>query len=327
MINFLRKISISFGFSTALRMTIWPVTNFTMCWRSFSKQTPTELNCTRRFENCWINSWTKTLEMTTTTTETTPAMEEPRAERVDAGRAVRRRGGRSKERQAVFLRRTETEEEAILRCVVKEQQHGQSDEQQLDEQQQQPRQKVRDPSIFMSAVIDAKAFKRISDYIAYAKGAGVKKDGTRLVFGGKCDDSRGWFIEPTCVEVDNITSLLKQEIFGPFVAVYVYNDEDAGQLVRSLKDQTPFGLTGAVFSQDKDFLYEAKDILRDAAGNLYLNDKCTGSFVGQQPFGGARQSGTNDKAGGPHYVLRWTSAQVIKESFGPLTEWRYPHID
>ncbi|KAL3102047.1 hypothetical protein niasHS_003456 [Heterodera schachtii] len=187
---------------------------------------------------------------------------------------------------------------------------------------------VRDPSIFMSAVIDAKAFKRISDYIAYAKGAGVKKDGTRLVFGGKCDDSRGWFIEPTCVEVDNISSLLlKQEIFGPFIAVYVYNDEDAGQLVRSLKDQTPFGLTGAVFSQDKDFLYEAKDILRDAVGNLYLNDKCTGSVVGQQPFGGARQSGTNDKAGGPHYVLRWTSAQVIKESFGPLTEWRYPHMD
>uniref|UniRef100_A0A914HXM0 Multifunctional fusion protein n=1 Tax=Globodera rostochiensis TaxID=31243 RepID=A0A914HXM0_GLORO len=187
---------------------------------------------------------------------------------------------------------------------------------------------VRDGSVFMSAVIDAKAFKRISDYIAYAKGAGVKQDGTRLVFGGKCDDSRGWFIEPTCVEVNNIASrLLKQEIFGPFVAVYVYNDVDAEQMVRSLKDQTPFGLTGAVFSQDKDFLYKAKDILRDAVGNLYLNDKCTGSIVGQQPFGGARQSGTNDKAGGPHYVLRWASAQVVKESFVPLTEWRYPHME
>nr|AVA09671.1 putative effector protein [Heterodera avenae] len=187
---------------------------------------------------------------------------------------------------------------------------------------------ARDRSVFMSAVIDAKAFKRISDYIAYAKGVGVKQDGTQLIFGGKCDDSRGWFIEPTCVEVKSLSSrLLKQEIFGPFLAVYVYNDEEAEQLVSSLKEQTPYGLTGAVFSQDKQFLYKAKDILRDAVGNLYLNDKCTGSVVGQQPFGGARQSGTNDKAGGPHYVLRWASAQVIKESFVPLTEWRYPHMD
>ncbi|KAL3121580.1 hypothetical protein niasHT_008419 [Heterodera trifolii] len=180
MINFLRPISISFRCTTASQMTTWTVTNSTMCWRSCIKQTPKVLNCTRRLENCRISRWSKTLEMTTTTAETTTAMEEPRAEPEDAGRAVRRRGGRSKERQTLFPRRTETEEEA-LRCVV---------------------------NIFMSAVIDAKAFKRISDYIAYAKGAEVKKDGTRLVFGGKCDDSRGWFIEPTCVE--DITSLLKQ---------------------------------------------------------------------------------------------------------------------
>ncbi|KAL3108122.1 hypothetical protein niasHT_016313 [Heterodera trifolii] len=140
MINFLRQISESFGCISELRMTTWTVTNSTMCWRSLSKQTPTQLNCTRRLENCRISRWSKTLEMTTTTAETTTAMEEPRVERVDTGRAVRRRGGRSKERQAVFPRRNETEEEAILRCVVKEQKHGQSDDQQqLDEQQ--PRQK------------------------------------------------------------------------------------------------------------------------------------------------------------------------------------------
>ncbi|KAL3089312.1 hypothetical protein niasHS_007034 [Heterodera schachtii] len=134
MINFLRQISESFGCSSESLMTNWPVTNWTMCWRSLSKQS----HCTRRLENCWINSRTKTVEMTTTTTEIT-AMEEPRAERVEAGRAVRRRGGRSKNMMAGFPGRNETEEEAILRCAVKEQPHGQSDDQQqLDEQHLSP---------------------------------------------------------------------------------------------------------------------------------------------------------------------------------------------
>uniref|UniRef100_A0A915NG09 Aldehyde dehydrogenase domain-containing protein n=1 Tax=Meloidogyne floridensis TaxID=298350 RepID=A0A915NG09_9BILA len=117
------------------------------------------------------------------------------------------------------------------------------------------------------------------------------------------------------------------EIFGPVLAVYVYPDGEELKYLKSLKNSTPYGLTGAVFGEDKQFLEIAKDVLRDAVGNLYLNDKCTGAVVGQQPFGGARQSGTNDKAGGLHYLLRWTSPQTIKETTSPQTEWRYPNMD
>ena len=184
---------------------------------------------------------------------------------------------------------------------------------------------VRDGSIFMSAVIDAKAFQRIQSYIEYARS---EDEGAKIIFGGDCDDSHGYFIQPTCIQVENFDSkFLTEEIFGPVLTAFVYPDEEAEKYVRKIKDATPYGLTGAVFSQDKNFLYKAKDILRDAVGNLYLNDKSTGSVVGQQPFGGARMSGTNDKAGGPHYTLRWTSPQTIKESKGVQSEWRYPHMD
>lgn len=111
------------------------------------------------------------------------------------------------------------------------------------------------------------------------------------------------------------------------MTAYVYPDDKADTLITQIKDFTPFGLTGAVFSQDKQFLAKAKVELRDAVGNLYLNDKSTGSVVGQQPFGGARLSGTNDKAGGPHYALKWASPQTIKETSVPLKEWRYPSMD
>uniref|UniRef100_A0A915EGD6 Aldehyde dehydrogenase domain-containing protein n=1 Tax=Ditylenchus dipsaci TaxID=166011 RepID=A0A915EGD6_9BILA len=170
----------------------------------------------------------------------------------------------------------------------------------------------RDGSIFMSAVIDAKSFSRIKEYINYAKEG---HDGAKLVFGGGCEDSLGYFVQPTCVEVRHPGSkLLTHEIFGPVLTVLVYKDSEADNLIHTIKDATPYGLTGAVFSEDKDFLYKARDILRDAVGNLYLNDKSTGSVVGQQPFGGARLSGTNDKAGGPHYCLKWSSPQTIKET-------------
>lgn len=184
---------------------------------------------------------------------------------------------------------------------------------------------VRDGTIFMSAVIDEKSFKNIVAYIDYARSGA---DGAEIVFGGTYDSSQGYFIRPTLIKVDGWESkLLKEEIFGPVLTAYVYKDEDAMDVVKRLKSATMFGLTGAVFSEDKDFLYEARDILRDAVGNMYLNDKSTGSVVGQQPFGGARMSGTNDKAGGPHYALRWTSPLCIKESFIPQTEWRYPSMD
>uniref|UniRef100_A0A1I7YEN0 Multifunctional fusion protein n=1 Tax=Steinernema glaseri TaxID=37863 RepID=A0A1I7YEN0_9BILA len=184
---------------------------------------------------------------------------------------------------------------------------------------------ARDGSVFMSAVIDDKAFARIKRYIDYAKSGA---DGAQIVFGGKCDDSKGYFVEPTVITVTKPDSkLLTEEIFGPVVTVYVYPDGDTDKMIHSLKNATPFGLTGAVYSQDKNFLYKAKDILRDAVGNLYLNDKSTGSVVGQQPFGGARMSGTNDKAGGPHYTLKWASPQTIKETSVPQQEWRYPSMD
>uniref|UniRef100_A0A4W2IM37 Delta-1-pyrroline-5-carboxylate dehydrogenase, mitochondrial n=1 Tax=Bos indicus x Bos taurus TaxID=30522 RepID=A0A4W2IM37_BOBOX len=117
-----------------------------------------------------------------------------------------------------------------------------------------------------------------------------------------------------------------KEIFGPVLAVYVYPDEEYKETLRLVDSTTSYGLTGAVFAQDKDVLREATELLRHAAGNFYINDKSTGSVVGQQPFGGARASGTNDKPGGPHYILRWTSPQVIKETHGPLGDWRYPYM-
>jgi len=181
----------------------------------------------------------------------------------------------------------------------------------------------QDTTIFMSAVIDARAFERIRQYIDYGKGA----NGVELVFGGGYDNSKGYFVEPTCFVVDDPQSkLMKEEIFGPVLSVHVYDDGKADEVIRSIKDATPYGLTGAVFSGDKAFLEKSRTILHDAVGNLYLNDKCTGSVVGQQPFGGARMSGTNDKAGGPDYFLRWCSPQTIKESTEELHEWVYPHM-
>lgn len=183
----------------------------------------------------------------------------------------------------------------------------------------------RDFTVFMSAVIDQKAFQRIKSSIDHAKSG---KDGAEIVFGGRCDDSKGYFVEPTCIRVTDPNSMLMtQEIFGPVLTIFVYPDADATNILKSIKDATPYGLTGAVFSQDKQFINLARDVLYDAVGNLYLNDKSTGSIVGQQPFGGARLSGTNDKAGGPHYVLRWASPQTIKETFEPQTEWRYSHME
>ncbi|CAJ0948187.1 unnamed protein product, partial [Mesorhabditis belari] len=184
---------------------------------------------------------------------------------------------------------------------------------------------VRDGSIFLSAVIDDKAFARNKSYIDYAK---TGQDGAKIVLGGKCDDSKGYYIEPTLITVTNPKSkLLTEEIFGPVVTVYVYEDNQVEEILDGIKDATPYGLTGAVFSGDKNFLYHARDKLRDAVGNLYLNDKSTGSIVGQQPFGGGRMSGTNDKAGAPQYVLKWTSPQTIKETHTEIPEWRYPSMD
>jgi 1-pyrroline-5-carboxylate dehydrogenase len=135
----------------------------------------------------------------------------------------------------------------------------------------------------MSAVIDAKSFTRNKSYLDFARNG---SDGSKIIFGGEYDDSKGYFIQPTLIQVTDINSkLLKEEIFGPIVSAYVYKDNEAESLVRKIKDLTPYGLTGAVFSQNKQFLETARSVLRDAVGNLYINDKSTGSIVGQQPFG------------------------------------------
>ncbi|XP_042636193.1 delta-1-pyrroline-5-carboxylate dehydrogenase, mitochondrial, partial [Orycteropus afer afer] len=187
--------------------------------------------------------------------------------------------------------------------------------------------KVGDPAedfgTFFSAVIDAKSFGRIKKWLEHARSS----PSLTVLAGGKCDDSVGYFVEPCIVESkDPQEPIMKEEIFGPVLTVYVYPDDKYKETLQLVDSTTSYGLTGAVFAQDKDIVHEATKMLRNAAGNFYINDKSTGSVVGQQPFGGARASGTNDKPGGPHYVLRWTSPQVIKETHQPLGDWRYSYM-
>ncbi|XP_072607134.1 delta-1-pyrroline-5-carboxylate dehydrogenase, mitochondrial [Vulpes vulpes] len=187
--------------------------------------------------------------------------------------------------------------------------------------------KVGDPTedfgTFFSAVIDAKSFGRIKKWLEHARSS----PSLTILAGGKCDDSVGYFVEPCIVESkDPQESIMKEEIFGPVLTVYVYPDDKYKETLRLVDSTTSYGLTGAVFAQDKDVVREATTMLRNTAGNFYINDKSTGSVVGQQPFGGARASGTNDKPGGPHYILRWTSPQVIKETHEPLGDWRYSYM-
>lgn len=182
---------------------------------------------------------------------------------------------------------------------------------------------VEDFSTFFSAVIDDKSFARIKKWLDHAKSSPSLK----VIAGGHCDDSKGYFVEPTIVETtDPQEAMMSEEIFGPVLTVYVYPDKDHQEVLRLIDNTSPYALTGAVFAKDQSVLDEAAVLLRNAAGNYYVNDKSTGSVVAQQPFGGARASGTNDKPGGPHYVLRWTSPQVVKQTHVPLTEWRYPYM-
>ena len=177
-------------------------------------------------------------------------------------------------------------------------------------------------SNFTSAVIDEAAFKRISSYIEDAR-----KRNLEIIAGGTFDGSVGYYVNPTVIQVkDPHDRLMKEEIFGPVLSVFVYEDRDIDKIVDVVDSSTAFALTGAVFAQDKNFLKTAAKRLKYAAGNFYLNDKSTGSVVGQQPFGGSRMSGTNDKAGGPHYLLRWASPQNVKETFVPLMDWKYPYM-
>jgi 1-pyrroline-5-carboxylate dehydrogenase len=180
---------------------------------------------------------------------------------------------------------------------------------------------VRDFRNFMSAVIDEKSFKKIGGYLDDAKANAT------IVAGGTADGREGYFVAPTIVEASRPDyRLLCEEIFGPVLTVYVYKDSEWSSLLQTVDRTSPYALTGAVFATDRTAVREAMIALRESAGNFYINDKPTGAVVGQQPFGGGRASGTNDKAGSKMNLLRWVSARTVKETFSPPRDYRYPFM-
>jgi 1-pyrroline-5-carboxylate dehydrogenase len=182
---------------------------------------------------------------------------------------------------------------------------------------------VSDFSNFMGAVIDASSFKTQKEAIEEAKSDAKSK----VLVGGGVDDSEGYFVEPTVIETaDPNFRLLRDELFGPVVTAYVYPEAKWTDTLELIDRTAPYGLTGAVFADDREAVVEAEDKLRYAAGNLYVNDKPTGAVVAQQPFGGSRASGTNDKAGSVWNLIRWVSPRTIKETFLPATDYRYPFM-
>jgi 1-pyrroline-5-carboxylate dehydrogenase len=180
-----------------------------------------------------------------------------------------------------------------------------------------------DLSCFVNAVIDRRAFDKITGYIEHARG----EEGVEIIAGGTYDDSKGYFIDPTIVLSTNPHSkTMVEEIFGPVLTIYVYPADEFSETIQLVDSTSEYALTGAVFSQDRYAIDEATKGLVNAAGNFYVNDKPTGAVVGQQPFGGARGSGTNDKAGSVFNLLRWVNARTIKETTVPATDYRYPFL-
>ena len=180
-----------------------------------------------------------------------------------------------------------------------------------------------DPSNFINAVIDKNSFEKCKGYIERAE----KSAEANIIFGGKCNDSKGWFVEPTVIETTNPKyESVCEEIFGPILSVYVYEDKDWKETLKLVDETSPYSLTGSIFSQDRYAIDEAYKALENAAGNFYINDKPTGAVVGQQPFGGARASGTNDKAGSKMNLLRWVSVRSIKETFVSPKDYKYPYL-
>jgi len=182
---------------------------------------------------------------------------------------------------------------------------------------------ARDFANFMTAVIDQRAFDKITGYIERAQG----RDCCEVIVGGGSDGSTGWFVEPTIIVTTNPTSeSMTEEIFGPVLTVYVYDDDDFEEVLGLCDEASPYALTGSIFATDEANVQRAFDALRFTAGNFYINDKPTGAVVGQQPFGGARASGTNDKAGGPLNLLRWISPRSVKRTLDIPQDWRYPFM-
>jgi 1-pyrroline-5-carboxylate dehydrogenase len=182
---------------------------------------------------------------------------------------------------------------------------------------------VADLSVFGGAVIDGRAFAKHAAALDRIKNSAA----CTVLAGGTADDTEGWFVAPTLVECTDPThELFTTEYFGPILGVYVYPDDHFDAALAQAESVSPYALTGSIFATDRAVLDGASTALRFAAGNFYLNDKPTGAVVGQQPFGGARGSGTNDKAGSILNLQRWVSPRTIKETFVPATDWRYPHM-
>lgn len=182
---------------------------------------------------------------------------------------------------------------------------------------------VREFSNFMNAVIDEASFDNIMGYIEKAR----HSPDTKIIFGGKGDKTKGYFIEPTIILTEDPHFVtMEEEIFGPVLTVFVYDDKNWEETLKLVDETSPYALTGAIFAHDRMVLDKASKTLKYAAGNLYFNDKPTGAVVGQQPFGGSRQSGTNDKAGSHLNLIRWTSPRTIKETLLPPTDFKYPFM-
>jgi 1-pyrroline-5-carboxylate dehydrogenase len=180
---------------------------------------------------------------------------------------------------------------------------------------------TEDFSNFINAVIDQKSFDKISSYIDKVN----ESSEAEVIAGGSYDDSDGYFIRPTIIETTNPAyATMCDELFGPVLSIYVYPDDEYEKTLHLVDNTSEYALTGAIYAKGREHINTALDILRNSAGNFYINDKPTGAVVGQQPFGGARGSGTNDKAGAPINLMRWTSMRTIKETFFSPLSYEYP---
>jgi 1-pyrroline-5-carboxylate dehydrogenase len=183
---------------------------------------------------------------------------------------------------------------------------------------------VEDFSNFINAVINEKSFDKLAKYLDQTK----KNKEAEIICGGGYDKSVGYFIEPTIIVTTNPKyTTMCEELFGPVLTVYIYEDNEFEQTLELINETSNYALTGSIFAQDRYAIEQTSVVLKNAAGNFYINDKCTGAVVGQQPFGGARGSGTNDKAGSMINLLRWVSPRTIKETFNPPTDYRYPFME
>ncbi len=183
---------------------------------------------------------------------------------------------------------------------------------------------VEDFACFINAVIDEKSFDKLESYIKHAK----KDKDVKIIAGGKCDKTSGYYIEPTVISVTDPRYItMCEELFGPVLTLYVYDENKFEDTIKLIDTTSPYALTGSVLAQDRYAVELATKKLANSAGNFYINDKPTGAVVGQQPFGGARGSGTNDKAGSILNLYRWLSARTIKETFNPAVNYRYPFMN